>query len=575
MKDDQKNFILFAVIAAIILVGSSLLSNWLFPQNPAPVVAVENGQPKVVPAPQADPTADSPAAIRDRAIVLRETPRIAIETPTLRGSINLKGARIDDLELTRYDETVEKDSQKIRLLSPAGAPGRHFAEFGWEGAGMIAPDSDTVWQASGTKLTPSTPVTLTAANKTGQRFRIEIAVDEDYMFTIRRTVDNFGAAPVSATPRALISRQGRSPDLDQWAAHVGPTVAYGGAQHNINWDEVDEAKAGAPGQLNGLSYATTGGWVGFSDHYWLTALVPAQNVSVNLGLQPGPNQLYQADYRLSAPLNIEPGRGVTYTARFFAGAKEVKLLERYEHEGIVHFDKAIDWGWFGMIEKPIFYYLDWLFRMVGNFGVAIILLTLTIRLLLFPIAQRQFASMASMRALQPKMKALQERYKDDKQRQQQEIMKLYKDEKVNPLAGCLPILLQIPIMFALYKVLLLTIEMRHQEFVGWIRDLSAADPANLVNLAGLYGISLPGFLAIGVIPVLLGVSMYFQIKLNPAPMDEMQKQIFGIMPWVLMFVMAPFAVGLQLYWITSNLLTIAQQWWLYQKHPALKEMPAK
>jgi YidC/Oxa1 family membrane protein insertase len=267
---------------------------------------------------------------------------------------------------------------------------------------------------------------------------------------------------------------------------------------------------------------------------------------------------------------------VSHTSRFFAGAKETALLDTYEAQGVTRFGKAIDWGWFEILEKPIFYYLDWLFRMIGNFGVAIICLTITIRLLLFPIANKQFASMANMRAIQPKMKALQERHKDDKQRQQQEIMKLYKEEKVNPLAGCLPLLLQIPIMYALYKVLLLTIEMRHQPFVLWIRDLSAPDPATILNLFGYLPFTVPGFLAIGVIPVLLGVSMYYQIKLNPAPMDDMQKQIFAIMPWMLMFVMAPFAVGLQVYWITSNVITILQQRWLYSKHPGLKEpLPKK
>ena len=249
----------------------------------------------------------------------------------------------------------------------------------------------------------------------------------------------------------------------------------------------------------------------------------------------------------------------------------MNTLDRYEDRlGIQHFGKAIDWGWFEVVEKPIFNYLDWLFRMVGNFGVAIILLTLTIRGLMFPIAQRQFASMANMRAVQPKMKALQELHKDDKARQQQEVMALYKKEGVNPLAGCLPTFLQIPVFYALYKVLLLTIEMRHQPFVLWIKDLSAPDPLTPLNLFGLLAFTPPHFIAIGVIPILLGISMYFQFKLNPAPMDEAQKQVFAIMPWVLMFVMAPFAVGLQVYWITSNCLTIAQQRLLYARHPGMK-----
>ncbi|MDV3457434.1 membrane protein insertase YidC [Sphingomonas sp. HF-S4] len=562
-KDDQKNFVIFAVLAALILFGWPQIAHWIFPQQPPAPVKIEGGKTKPVANPGADPASDSPQAMRDRTVVLSETPRVVIETPKLRGSINLKGARIDDLVLVKYDETVAKNSPPIRLLSPSGAKGAYFAQFGWQGAGVQAPGADTVWQASGNKLTPSTPVTLSAQSPTGQVFRIELAVDEDYMFSVRQTVANLGTAPVSVTPYALVTRAQKSTDVDQWAAHVGPIAIYGGKADYIDYKKVDEAQQ---------SFSTTGGWAGYTDHYWLTAVIPDQRVPVQVQQRPTPAKGYQADYQVAAALNVDPGKKITYSSHFFAGAKEVKLLEEYQDKlGIVQFDRAIDWGWFGLIEQPIFYYLDWLFRMVGNFGVAIILLTLTIRGLLFPIAQRQFASMAAMRAVQPKMKALQERYKDDKQRQQQEIMKLYKEEKVNPLAGCLPILLQIPIMFALYKVLLLTIEMRHQPFVGWIHDLSAPDPLLVLNLFGLLNFTPPSFLAIGVFPILLGVSMYFQFKLNPAPMDDMQKQIFSIMPWMLMFLMAPFAVGLQVYWITSNVLTMAQQWLLYRQHPALKE----
>jgi YidC/Oxa1 family membrane protein insertase len=563
-SEDQRNIVIFAVLAALVLIGWPMVTSKLFPPATPPTTQMVDGKSQPLPQPTADPTADTPKATRDRRLVIAETPRIQIQTPTLKGSINLKGARIDDIELSKYDETIDKGSPKIRLLSPAGAEGSYFAQFGWQQApGIQVPDANTVWQPSGTTLTPNSPVTLTAANATGQTFRIEISVDDSYMFTIRQTVANRGDAAVTINPTALVTRAEKSKDLDQYAAHVGPIAVAGGSATYINYSEIDTAAK---------AFDTTGGWVGFTDHYWLTALAPGQNVAVSLNQRQNPSsKAYQADYHLTTPLIVQPGKALSYTSHFFAGAKEVKVLTGYEDNlKIIQFDKAIDWGWFSLIELPIFYYLDWLWKLVGNFGVAIILLTFTIRGLLFPIAQRQFASMANMRAIQPKMKALQERYKDDKPKQQQEIMKLYKEEKVNPLAGCLPLLLQIPIMFALYKVLLLTIEMRHQPFVLWIHDLSAHDPATILNLFGYLPFTPPGFLAIGVIPVLLGVSMFFQIRLNPAPMDDMQKQIFSIMPWMLMFVMAPFAVGLQVYWITSNCITILQQSWLYSKHPALK-----
>lgn len=571
MKEDQKNFVLFAVIAGLLLFAWPVITHWLFPQQPAATQTV-NGKPATV-TPGATPATETATTLRDRAAVLADSPRVRIETPSLQGSINLKGARIDDLALVEYAETTAKKSPRIHLLSPSGSQGAYFAEFGWSGAGVQAPGPNTVWQASGTKLTPTSPVTLTTKTSTGQVFRIDLSVDPDYMFTIRQTVANVGQAPVQVTPYALVSRSERSKDVDQWAAHVGPVAVADGAAKYINWGDIEATPTQLP---------STGGWAGYTDHYWLTAIIPDQRVPVSLQQRGSAKQTYQADYSLAQPLTIAPGKQTSYSSHFFAGAKEVKTLQGYQDKlGIVQFSRAIDWGWFEIVEKPIFYYLDFLFRLVGNFGVAIILLTITIRGLLFPIAHKQFESMARMRVVQPKMKALQERYKDDKQRQQQEIMKLYKEEKVNPLAGCLPILLQIPIMFALYKVLLLTIEMRHQPFALWIKDLSAPDPANFIALCNwLFHFSPPAFLAIGVVPVLLGISMFFQMKFNPAPMDEVQKQVFAIMPWMLMFLMAPFAVGLQLYWITSNCITILQQQWLYSRHPVLKqslkkEAPAK
>ena len=572
---------LFAVLAALILFGGQYLTTKFFPTANPPVTKIVDT--KSVPVSNAPVT--TPAKTRDRNQVLGETPRVKIVTPSLNGSINLKGARIDDLVLPTYKETIDKNSAPIRLFSPSGTENAYFANFGWTGSGVQTPDQNTVFTPSATELSPGKPVTLSWTNPTGQRFDIAIAVDDKFMFTVTQTVSNGAAAPVSVRPYALVSRHGPGADVDTWTNHVGPIGVFGsGAEYDITYKNLDGEEPSFFGKLFGNSgkpgenrFDTTGGWVGFGDKYWLAALIPDQKASVHLGFPPAKDGQYQADVARAQTI-VAPGTAATVTTRLFGGAKEVATLNAYTDDpkaGIAHFDNAIDWGWFRIVEKPIFTYLDWLFRMVGNFGVAIILLTITIRALIFPIAQRQFASMAAMKAIQPKMKALQERYKDDKARQQQEVMALYKAEGVNPLAGCLPTFLQIPIMYSLYKVLLLTIEMRHQPFVLWIHDLSAPDPLTPLNLFGYLPFTPPHMIAIGVIPILLGVSMYFQFKLNPAPMDEAQKQVFAIMPWVLMFVMAPFAVGLQVYWITSNCITILQQRLLYSRHPGLKTAPVK
>ena len=582
MNDDKKNFVLFAVIAALILFGWPYLQGAVFPTANPPATKLVEGKSKPLPQPQAGPAATTPAAVRDRRAVLAESPRVRIETPRLRGSINLRGARIDDLVLTGYQQTIAKNSPPIRLLSPAGSADAYFAEFGWLGDGVDAPSRDTVFRTSAPVLLPGKPIDLTWVSASGLRYRIRVAVDQHYMFTVEQAVGNGTPQPVSLRPYGLISRTGVGNDASA-GTHVGPIGVFGdGANYGISYDNLKgqttnffSAIWNGKGNPGANYFDTTGGWLGFGDKYWLAALIPDPGAKVHSGFKEAVGDRFQADVT-RAPAIVPAGRALSTTTHFFAGAKEVNTIDRYEDQlRIAHFGRAIDWGWFEIVEKPIFKYLDWLFRMIGNFGVAIMALTVTIRLLLYPIAQRQFASMAKMRAVQPKMKAVQERFKDDKVRQQQEIMALYKTEKVNPLAGCLPTLLQIPILYALYKVLMLTIEMRHQPFVLWIKDLSAPDPATILNLFGYLPFTPPHFLAIGVIPVLLGVSMYFQFKLNPQPMDDAQKQVFALMPWVLMFIMAPFAVGLQVYWITSNCLTILQQQLLYARHPELKVAPAK
>jgi YidC/Oxa1 family membrane protein insertase len=568
--DNQRNFILAVVLSMLVFLGWNLVAQTYFPQ---PKRAPVSGQAGTAPAQGITPPVK--IAVADAKAVVGQTPRIAIETPKLVGSINLKGARIDDLVMPAYRETIEKGAAPVRLLSPQGAKNAYFAGFGWVGDGLSAPGPDTVWTASAAKLTPTTPVTLTWDNQKGQLFVIQIAVDKAYMFTINQSVTNNSAGAVTARAYGYVNRlkpehavsssMSTSREVDSWTIHIGPIGAFNNAvNYDVNYSDLDTAGDA------GKRFANNGGWLGFGDAYWLTAMIPAQKSPVDAGFRKGSGS-YQAEYFVPQSI-VAPGKTVSQASHFFAGAKEVATLDGYESSlGITHFGKAIDWGWFEIIEKPIFYLLDWLFKFTGNFGVAIMLLTCIVRGAMFPIAQRQFASMAAMRVVQPKLKALQERYKDDKVKLQSAMMELYKTEKINPVAGCLPVFLQIPIFFALYKVLMLTIEMRHQPFLLWIRDLSEPDPANLVELANLASISLPHILGIGVLAVILGVTMYLQFKLNPAPADPAQAQVFAIMPWMMMFMMAPFAAGLLLYWATSNILTIAQQKLLYSRHPALRE----
>ncbi|MFN3946199.1 MAG: membrane protein insertase YidC [Allosphingosinicella sp.] len=566
--NDQRNLVLAVVLSAIVLFGWAFIQERYFPTANPPATEFVDGQQVPVERPDAGPASAAPPAAQARAEAIGASPRVRIETPSLRGSLNLRGARIDDLVLTRHSRTLADDSPPVRLFSPAGAPDSYYGSFGWMGTGLAAPGPDTVWTADGDTLAPGRPVTLAWNNGQGQLFQIRLEIDDGYMFTAHQRVTNAGAGPIAAQPFALVNRIGESPDPTMWTLHVGPVGVFNGAA-NYSYDFADLAGGAEP------RFSTTGGWLGFGDKYWLAAVIPAQDGGADAAFRHDrATNAFQADF-MAAPAIVQPGAAHVYTSRMFAGAKEFALLETYtDRLGIQRFDKAIDWGWFEWFMKPIFRLLNWLFAAIGNFGVAIICLTLIVRLILFPLAQKQFASMAAMRVLQPKMKAIQDRYKDDKPRMQQEMLKLYREEKVNPMAGCLPILLQIPIFYALYKVLMLAVEMRHEPFALWIQDLSAPDPLTPVNLFGFLPFTPPAFLAIGILPILLGITMWLQFKLNPAPMDPIQKQVFGIMPWVLMVIMAPFAAGLQLYWVVNNVLTIAQQKWLYSRHPVLKQQAA-
>ena len=573
--EKQRNIILAVLLTALVLFGWEAGVGYFYPQAKTPVQNVAAGGPDQAPTP-GKPTREG--GLRDAADVALEQQdlktalagggRVPVAAPGLSGSINLTGAIVDDLVLNRHRETVEKNSGPVRIFSPAGTPAQQFAQVGWVGeGGVAAPGAQTVWTApAGAKLTPSTPLTLTWTNPTGQRFAITYSIDKDYMITAVQTVENGGGAPVTVKPFALVNRTDRTASLDTWNVHSGPIGAFDGSvTFSNNYKDVVEAKT--------VAGAGRTDWIGFTDIYWMSTLIPV-NAKAEGTFRALGNDIFRADLVYDQQV-LQPRQRISVTTKLFAGAKEHNVLDAYEKQGIANFGLSIDWGWFRWFEKPIFWLLTSLFKLVGNFGVAIILLTAIVRGIMFPVAQRGFASMAAMRAIQPKMKALQERYKDDKQKQQQEIMALYKKEGVNPMAGCLPMFLQIPVFFALYKTLMLAIEMRHQPFVAWIKDLSAPDPLHILNLFGLLPFNPPAFLAIGVLALLLGFTMFLQFKLNPAQMDPAQQQVFMIMPWFMMFVMAPFASGLLVYWITSNLLTIAQQKYLYSRHPQLKAQQEK
>jgi YidC/Oxa1 family membrane protein insertase len=569
---NQRNLILAIVLSLGLFLGWQYLMVTLYPPEDVPVAqaAVTSQEAVAAPATEAE-------VARNLATELASPARVRIDAPALEGSINLVGARVDDIEFRRHRETIDRDSGPVQFMAPLGTSRQHFARFDWVGEGVAVPDAQTVWTSSGGSLTPSTPVKLSWNNGQGQLFEMTFSVDDNYMIEVEQAVSNVGKGPIALRPRALINRTSLSADPSNFNVHSGPLAAVDGAvDFDWDYDEVSEelAKQRASGNTGPLQMPGRPGWIGFTDIYWMSALIPQAGATTQASFAEAGSDKYAA-VLLYDSVTVQAGRKITRTTRLFAGAKESAVLNAYEAQGVEQFGLAIDWGWFRFIVKPMEQFLLFLFSIVGNFGLAIICLTLIVRLVMFPIANKQFASMAQMRAVQPKMKALQERHKDDKGQLQQEMAKLYKEEKINPLAGCLPIFLQMPIFFALYKSLRVAVEMRHQPFYAWIHYLSAPDPLHFLNLFGLLDFTPTSFLAIGPLAVLLGVTMWLQFKLNPAATDPMQQQVFMIMPWMMMFVMAPFAAGLLIYWITSNILTVAQQKYLYSRHPQLKAQAAQ
>ena len=575
-EQNNKNLILAMVLSAVVMIV------WFIffppPEPPAGTATTVQTSTETVVTP---PTTTE--ATQTEATPVPEAPRLSIDTPKLSGSLSLRGGRIDDLSLKTYREELAPTSPTVRLLSPVGEELAYYSVFGWlPGTGLDTadvPDANTSWTAEGaTTLAPGTPVTLRWDNGKGLTFLREIAVDEDFMFTVTDTVQNGSAAAVALQPYGIVARHGLPKLQNIFVVHEGAVQRIDGELTETDYADVTElevdAREGLPAEV---TEASTDGWIGFTDHYWMTTLVPEQGKPFKSVLKYVPSAgIYQAEVRQPV-VSVDPGATATSSIRFFAGAKEWAAIRSYENEGgITGFIDSIDWGWFYFLTKPIFAVLHWLNAQIGNMGWAIIALTFFLKFLVLPLAYKSYVSMARMKELQPEMEALKERVGDDRQKMQREMMQLYKDKKVNPAAGCLPILIQIPIFFALYKVIFVTIELRHAPFFGWLKDLSAPDPSSLYNAFGLLPWDAPvqgsvlHLIFIGVLPILLGVTMWLQQKLNPAPTDPVQASIFAWMPWVFMFMLGGFASGLVVYWITNNTITFIQQYlimWSHGKRP--------
>ncbi|MGA7348438.1 MAG: membrane protein insertase YidC, partial [Pseudolabrys sp.] len=533
-----------------------------------------SGTPQI-PGQAAAPTAAAPV---NRAAALAASPRVPIATDNVQGSIALKGGRIDDLALVRFRETVDPKSPPVTLLSPSGTADPFYAEFGWTGGSnsdLKLPTSETVWTRTGSgALGVGQPVTLTYDNGEGLAFRRTIAVDDKFLFTIKDEVTNKGANPVTLYPYALISRHGTPQTLGYYILHEGLIGVLGDSGlQEFTYKNIEEKKL--------VNFDVTNGWLGITDKYWAATLLPDNTARLKARFSTGMLgniRTFQTDYLLDAQ-TIAPGATTVANGRLFAGAKEVQVVNDYDRQlKLNRFDLLIDWGWFYFITKPLFIVIDYFYRLVGNFGLAILIVTVLIKIAFFPLANKSYASMAKMKAVQPQMMAIRERFADDKAKQQQELMELYRKEKINPLAGCLPIAIQIPVFFSLYKVLFVTIEMRHAPFFGWIHDLSAPDPTNIFTLFGLIPIDptvLPvigQFLHLGMWPLIMGVTMWVQMKLNPAPPDPAQAMIFNWMPLLFTFMLASFPAGLVIYWAWNNTLSVLQQSVIMRKHGAKIEL---
>src|SRR5262245_19265082 len=580
-QDHQKNLLLAIVLSVAVLLawqmfyaGPKLKDEQERRQRaqheqtqakPSPAPSVTPGESPQTAAPAAG---GAEAQSREAVLLASQAARVRIDTPSLQGSIALHGGRVDDLVLAKYRETVAPQSPNVVLFSPSGTPAPYYAEYGWvagPGVAQPMPGNDTVWRLEkGSVLTPSSPVTLAWDNGQGLIFHRQIAADDNYLLTVTNSVENRSGAEVSLSPYALISRHGLPHTQGFYILHEGP-IGVMGEQGLKELHYADLLKDGGS-----KTFKDTGGWIGITDKYWAAALIPDQKVGYTATFRgiKGSKDRFQTDLLLSG-VQVPPGSSAGTTSNLFAGAKQVTLIEAYKEKlGARQFALLIDWGWFYFITKPLFKLLHWLSQLLGNYGLAILATTVLVKLAFFPLANKSYESMAKMKKLQPEMEKLRERFKDDRVKQQQELMALYKNQKINPMSGCIPIVLQIPVFFALYKVLFVTIDMRHAPFFGWIKDLSAPDPTSLFNLFGLLPYQVPEFLHIGAWPLIMGATMWFQMQLNPQQPDPVQQKIFNWMPVIFTFMLASFPSGLVIYWAWNNVLSLLQQYTIMRKNDA-------
>ena len=579
MDDQNKNLILATALSFVVI----LVWFIMFPppdpvEDPnAPAITAEATQPAAA-TPNA--AADAGAATNTADVVeTKDAPRVDIATDRLSGSISLLGGRLDDLHLNDYRETLDENSPTVTFLAKRGEPNAFYALYGWApGAGLSldqVPGANTEWTLeSGSTLSTTSPITLKWDNGNGLTFRRTFSIDENYMFSVNQSVQNSGSETVSLAPYGTLTRHGEPQDLKNFfILHEGAMRQLSEEREDIDYSDMQDFGVDpvwGPGA--DVEQVTGNGWTGFTDHYWMAMLIPNSDQPFTSVLRYSPQvDTYEAIARFPT-MTLAAGETKNMESRLFAGAKEWEAIRNYQNEsGIYRFLDTIDWGWFFFLTKPIFAVLHWLNALIGNMGWAIIGLTVLIKIVVFPLAYKSYASMAKMKELQPQMEKLKEAAGDDRQKLQQSMMELYKREKVNPASGCLPILIQIPIFFSLYKVIFVTLELRHAPWVGWITDMSAPDPSSIINLFGILPFAVPelGFFEIfslGILPILLGISMWLQQKLNPAPTDPTQQMIFAWMPWVFMFMLGSFASGLVLYWITNNVITFTQQYLIMRSH---------